>query len=94
MLEKDLQANVVKWVEGRGGESYKLQIVNQRGWTDETIFLPGGEILLPELKLPTRHKKYEQQKKVIARLQELGFPAAFCQTMDEVEALYHEHYGN
>lgn len=94
MLEAHLEDDVIKWAEDREGEAYKLKLDNRRGWMDRTIFLPDRKILLPELKRPKKNKRYHQQKVFVERLQELGFPAAFIQSIDELEALYHEHYGS
>ena len=88
MLESDFEKEVVRWAIREGGLALKLKIENDRGWPDRTIILPGGFIGFAELKRPKGStKKYEQQKRKIAWLKKMGFPAAFCDTIDEIEDL-------
>jgi hypothetical protein len=92
LIEADLEREVVKWAIANGGRALKLKIDNERGFPDRTIFLPDGEILIPELKRPGKSKKYEQQKRNIAWLQDLGFAAAFVDSLGELEELHREFY--
>jgi len=85
--EARLEADIVAWAEDLGGEAYKLKKDNLRGWPDRTIFLPGGRLILPELKVPRKNKKYQQQTEQIARLRELGFQAGFCESLEDVQRL-------
>ena len=93
MLESGLESKVVKWAEAQGGEAPKLVLVNERGFPDRTLLLPGGRMLLVELKRPGKSKKYEQQKKWVNRLQELGFVADFFDNLDDIERAYHDTWG-
>ena len=88
MIEDDIEKQVVKWAEAEGGEALKLVIYSERGWPDRTIFLPGGRIAIPELKLPSKNKKYEQQKRRVAWLRSLGFASDFCTSLDQVKELF------
>jgi len=85
--EARLEDEVVAWAESLGGEAYKLRKDNVRGWPDRTIFLPGGRLILPELKVQGANKKYHQQKEQIDRLRELGFRAGFCESLEDVHRL-------
>lgn len=86
-LETDLEGRVIQWVEEQGGYSLRLCLQDERGWPDQTIFLPDRRIILPELKRPKRNRKSINQEKWVRRLSALGFPTAFCTTLDEVKAL-------
>jgi len=92
-LESDFEKQVVRWAADRGGEALKLKIESERGFPDRTIFLPEGEILIPELKRPRNGKQYEQQRRRVAWLQRLGFASDFISSMEELEELYDNHYG-
>ena len=75
-------------MKGEGGYSVKLKIEGERGWADRTIFLPDRQIIIPELKRPGKNDGGSfNQKKWVRRLAGLGFPTAFCETLDEVKAL-------
>jgi hypothetical protein len=88
MLEADLEADVVAWAKDQGGYSLKLKIEGQRGWADQTIFLPDRRIILPELKRPKHNDGGSiNQKKWVRRLSALGFPTAFCESVEDVERL-------
>lgn len=87
-LESELEKEVVKWVEAQGGRALKLKIENERGFPDRTIILPCGFIAFVELKRPKGStKKYEQQKRMVEWLKGQGFPAEFCETLDDVKRL-------
>lgn len=88
MLESNLEDDVVKWAEAEGGRALKLKIENERGFPDRTIILPGGRIAIPELKRPKRNKRSRQQIEMVAWLQVMGIPSAFCETIDDVYELF------
>ena len=87
-VEADLERAVCQWAVDHGGEALKLKIDGERGFPDRTIFLPGGKILIAELKRPGKNKRSEQQKRRVAWLQSLGFAAEFVESMDDLERLY------
>ena len=92
-LESSIEANVIRWAEGRmSGDALKLKGDGGRGFPDRTLLLPGSKIVFPELKRPGKGKRYEQQKRRIARLQELGFAADFCESLDDVIELFWRYY--
>lgn len=84
--EAKFEDEVVAWAEDLGGEAYKLKKDNKRGWPDRTIFLPGGRLIIPELKVPQGERK-RQQIEQVERLRELGFRAGFCESMEDVQRL-------
>lgn len=87
-LERNLESEVVDWVESQGGRALKLKIENERGFPDRTIILPHGFIGFAELKRARGStKKYEQQKRMVAWLRSMGLPAEFCSTLKEVKDL-------
>lgn len=89
MLESELEREVVEWAESEGGRALKLKLDNERGFPDRTIILPGARIAFPELKRPRGStKRYEQQKRMVAWLQSMGLPAAFCDNLDEIKDLF------
>ena len=87
MLEDQLEAAVVEWAESQGGYAVRLYIDGERGWPDETIFLPNRKIILPELKRPKKNHRSVNQKKWIRRLSSLGFPTGFCESLEDVKRL-------
>ena len=88
MLESTLEDDVIKWAEAEGGRALKLKIENERGFPDRTIILPGARIVFPELKRPGRNKRSKQQIEMVAWLQSMGLPSAFCETVDDVTELF------
>jgi len=87
-LESDIEAAVIEWVEDQGGYSLKLKIENERGWPDQTIWLPEGRVIVPELKRPKKNDGGSvNQKKWVRRLTALGFATGFCESLEEVKRL-------
>lgn len=86
MIEKDIEREVVRMADALGGFAVKLKD-DQRGFPDRTLLLPNATIVFAELKLPGRNKRYKMQEIWIERLQRLGFAAAFCETVEEVQDL-------
>jgi len=93
-LESDIEAEVVEWATTQGGYSVKLKLDGERGWPDQTIWLPGGRVIVPELKRPRRNKRSINQEKWIRRLTRLGFDAGFCESLGDVKKLARGGYGN
>lgn len=54
MLESKLQTKILKYLtKQHGADVYKTVAVGRRGYPDLTAILPGGEVLLIEVKTPT-----------------------------------------
>jgi hypothetical protein len=92
MIEADVETQVVKWAKAQGGLAVKLKDEAEIGFPDRTLFLPGRQIIIPELKRPKGGRKSHMQKVWRDRLQALGFPVEFCKSLDEVVDLYERSY--
>lgn len=88
MLESDLERQVVKWAESQGGYAFKLKEDAKRGWPDRSILLPDSRIAFVELKRPRRNRRSDMQGRRVDLLQCLGFKAAFCESLTEVQELF------
>jgi streptogramin lyase len=53
MLEREVEAYLVKQVEGRGGKAYKFVSPAHRGVADRVVVLPGGLVWFVEVKTTT-----------------------------------------
>ncbi len=92
MLEKDIEEQVCKWVEDRGGQCLKLKIEGERGFPDRMILLPAivsrGESyevsMFVELKRPGGEVS-PHQAKWIEKLTTLGQAARVCYSLDDVK---------
>lgn len=91
-LESVLEKAVCDWVASIGGKAVKLKDV-ERGFPDRTILLPCGVICFVELKRPRKNKKYHMQKLWVEKLTALGFHAAFCETLEQVQDLVQRAQG-
>ena len=87
MKESELENDVVEWAESQGGFALKLKIEGQRGWPDRTILLPDHRIVFAELKRPNKNRYSINQEIWIRRLINLGFPAGFYESLDDVKGL-------
>ena len=70
MLERDIEARVVKYVESLGGEALKLRIDGKNGFPDRTVILPNGKVFFVEFKTPDGSLR-SAQTKAIRRLTKL-----------------------
>jgi hypothetical protein len=89
--EKLLDSRLKRYVEKRGGLYIKL--TNMRGIPDRLILLPGGLILIRELKTYGKQPTKLQASR-IKMLQQLGFnankitnEAEYLQTITEIDLL-------
>ena len=53
MLEREIEAYLIKQVEGRGGKAYKFVSPAHRGVADRIVVLPGGAVWFVEVKTDT-----------------------------------------
>lgn len=81
--EADLEREVIAWAAEVGGYALKLKD-EERGWPDRTIWLPDGQVIVPELKRPRGGRASYMQRVWIERLQKLGHRSGFCKTLEEV----------
>ncbi len=84
MLEKMIEAFLVKRVEARGGMCLKQEWINTRGAPDRLVILPRGEMVMVELKqkgvAPEPH-----QERMHARLKALGVRVVVLDSIEAVE---------
>lgn len=88
MLERQIEAYLVRLVGGLGGECIKFKPIF-RGLPDRLIFLPGGSFALVELKTAGR-KPDPVQEAWHQRFRELGFNCRLIDSMSGVDNLIKE----
>jgi hypothetical protein len=76
MLEKEIEAQICKWVEEDGGYAIKVKIESQRGFPDRLIILH-DMMIFAELKLP-KGTLSAHQRKWVDDLRKLGHHAIVC----------------
>lgn len=72
MLERDIEAHLVKRVKEAGGIAIKFTSPQRRSVPDRIVLMPGGVVWFAELKAPGK-KPTEAQEREHARLRALGF---------------------
>jgi|688.fasta_scaffold2596652_2 hypothetical protein len=86
MLEKMIEAFLVKRVEARGGMCLKQEWINTRGAPDRLVLLPEGNIMMIELK-QKGVKPEDHQRRMHNRLRALGVQVEVVDSVEAVEAL-------
>ena len=93
MLERNLEAHLVKRVAELGGDARKIQWVSRRGAPDRLVMLPGGRVLWLELKNPEAIKTFpanaheRQQQREIERMRGYGLQVEVVGTIERIEEL-------
>lgn len=88
-LEASLEDRIVADIARRGGDAHKLVLLGQRGWPDRTCFLPGGELVIIEVKRPDGTGVVSvQQTRWRRRLVELGFRVVVVASWTDYEAIW------
>lgn len=72
MLERDIEAHLVKRVKEAGGIAMKFTSAQRRSVPDRIVLMPEGRIWFAELKAPGK-KPTEAQQREHERLRALGF---------------------
>lgn len=72
ILERDVEAHLVRVVEKAGGRCVKFSPDSMRGMPDRVVMLPGGVLIWVELKKPRGGKLSEIQKHRHKELRALG----------------------
>ena len=85
--EAKIEARLVARARSAGGEALKWSSPSNRGVPDRIVLLPGGRIVFVELKAPGRVPGAQQQA-WLDRLAELGFEAAWVDSLAKVDALF------
>lgn len=77
MLEKQIEAKVVKWAKFNGFFVLKINGLGQRSWPDRLFICPPGQHIWIEFKRPGGVLS-EGQKTIIEGLQEAGATVHVC----------------
>lgn len=85
VLEKEIEARLVKMVRSHGGLCLKWVCPGWAGVPDRIILLPGGQIIFAELKRPKGGKLSAQQKWWAKKLVSLGFIYWNLKDLEELE---------
>jgi hypothetical protein len=84
-LESTIEAYFVKRIIELGGFSLKTDRVQGRRFLDRTAFLPGGRVIVAELKRPVGGRKQALQIEYHNQLRLMGHEAYFLKTKEEVD---------
>lgn len=87
MLEKTIEAHLVKRVKERGGVAYKFTSPQRRSVPDRLVLLPGGVVEFIELKAPGK-KPTPMQLREHERLRALGLAVLVIDTKEEIDRRY------
>ena len=84
MLEKVIEAYLVKRVKDKGGIAYKFTSPQRRSVPDRLVLMPGGKMLFVELKA-TGAKPPPLQLREHERLRALGFLVLVIDSKDAID---------
>lgn len=87
MLEKTIEAHLVKRVKESGGIAYKFTSPQRRSVPDRLVLLPGGGIEFVELKAPGK-KPTPMQLREHERLRGLGFTVLVLDSKEKIDRRY------
>lgn len=90
MLEKEIEAHLVKRMKEIGGECYKWSSPGNRGVPDRICFFPNGSVVFVELKKPGK-KPTELQYLVGERLMDLWQNWSWANSKEGADAIV-KHY--
>ena len=85
MLEKTVEAALVKRVKELGGIAYKWTSPGRTGVPDRIVMLPGGKIIFVELKSPTG-KLTVRQEREHETIRGLGFDVIVINSVEAARA--------
>lgn len=83
--EHSIEAHFVKRVQELGGFSLKTDRVPGRRFLDRTAFLPGGVVIVAELKRPRGGRYSAHQLATIKMLEDMGHKVWKLHTKDAVD---------
>lgn len=90
VLEKELEAKLVKAIKARGGYCLKWTSPGTTGLPDRIILLPGGHVAFTEMKRPKGSKVGPLQKWWKFTLRRLGFRVYTVFTEDDLTTVLAE----
>ena len=85
MLEKTVEAALVKRVKELGGIAYKWTSPGRTGVPDRIVMIPGGKIIFVELKSPTG-KLTVRQEREHDTIRSLGFEVIVINNVEDARA--------
>lgn len=85
MLERDIEAALVRRVKSLGGTCEKFTSPGRRSVPDRLITLPGGRVIFAECKAPGK-KPTELQAKDHERRRALGCEVYVIDSLEDVDA--------
>lgn len=86
-LEASIEDYFVKRVIDLGGFSLKTDRIRGKRFLDRTAFLPGGRVIVAELKRPAGGRKAALQIAHYNALRLMGHECYFLKTKEEVDAV-------
>lgn len=87
MLERTIEAHLVKTVKLAGGEVRKVQWIGRRGAPDRVVMMPGGKLYWVELKRPGGLAE-EHQAREHARMEKLGQHVLILDTIEKIDRMF------
>lgn len=87
ILEKELEAKLVRQVEARGGQCLKWTSPGVTGLPDRIVLLPGARIAFVEMKRPKGSRVGALQRYWRQTIKQLGFLHWWIYTNADIEAL-------
>lgn len=85
VLEKDHEAEFVKYVKSNGCVAFKLIFLNQRGFPDRTVLFPKGKVAFFEFKRKGE-KLRPTQVAVKNTLERFGFQYYVCYSCQDAKS--------
>ena len=94
MLEKDIEAKLVKKLRALGILHVKMTPTAQRGWPDRLVILPSSRVLWIELKAPGREDNLSPNQEIIhAKLRERGHLVLVSSSVEKCLEFIHANLG-
>lgn len=87
-LESTIEAYFVKRIIELGGFSLKTDRINGKRFLDRTAFLPGGRVIVAELKRPVGGRRAALQIAHYNALRLMGHECYFLSTKEEIDDLF------
>ena len=86
MLEREIEAYLVRRVAQRGGKAYKFVSPGNAGVPDRLVVLPGGKVFFVECKAPGE-KPRPLQVAQISKLERLGCQVFVIDSKESVDTI-------
>lgn len=86
-MEKKIEEYLIKKTKEAGGECFKWESRNSRRSLDRLLFLPGGQLIIVEIKRPGG-KFRPAQPYMIKLLRGLGFRVEVIDSKEQIDQLF------